>query len=207
MDSGLKRIAVATSNTGKLAEIRSALALPGWRFVPVSELGMWPEVAETGETFFANALIKAEAARERFALPALADDSGLQVDALGGAPGVLSSRWAGEPSSDTRNNAKLLAELADVPDERRTARFRCVMLLVDEDGTAYSAEGTCEGRIAREPRGTGGFGYDPLFEPDAAPGRTMAELDMDAKNAISHRGAALRALREALETPAPGVSP
>ncbi|MBE0475891.1 MAG: RdgB/HAM1 family non-canonical purine NTP pyrophosphatase [Coriobacteriia bacterium] len=198
MDAGVRRIAVATSNTGKLAEIRTALAVPGWRFVSVSELGLWPEVPETGESFFANALIKAEAARERFGLAALADDSGLEVDALGGAPGVRSSRYAGEPSSDARNNEKLLAELADVPEERRTARFRSVVVLLDEDGTMHLGEGTCEGRIASEPRGEGGFGYDPIFLPDDAPGRTMAELGMEEKNAVSHRGAALRALREGL---------
>lgn len=194
----LKRVVVATRNTGKLAEIRSALDFPGWRFHTMDELGAFPEVEETGDTFLDNARLKAFAARERFAIAALADDSGLEVDALQGAPGVRSSRYAGEPSSDERNNAKLLAALAEVQEAERTARFRCAMVFVDEDGNAVHADGTCEGRIGFEMRGTGGFGYDPLFLPQATPGRAMAELDMAEKNAISHRGAALRALREML---------
>jgi len=198
VDSGTKRIVVATRNAGKLAEIRHALDFPGWHFVSMDELGAFPEVEETGETFRDNALIKAEVARERFALPALADDSGLEVDALNGEPGVLSARYAGTPSSDTENNVKLLRELEHAPEDRRAARFRCVMVLIDEDGTVIEAQGTCEGRIAVIPSGEHGFGYDPLFLPDATPGRTMAELTLEEKNAISHRGAALRALREEL---------
>jgi len=194
-----KRVVVATRNAGKLAEIRAALPFPGWRFVSSAELFDWPEVEETGETFEENARLKAQAAHERFGLPALADDSGLEVDALDGAPGVFSSRFAGECATDALNNERLLAVLAGVPAEKRTARFRCVMVFIDEDGTETIAEGTCEGRIGFEPRGSGGFGYDPLMLPDATPGRTMAELEMAEKNAISHRGAALRALRTALE--------
>lgn len=198
MDSGIKRVVVATKNLGKLAEIRTALAFPGWRFVAQDELGAFPEVPETGDTFAENALIKAVAGRDRFALAALADDSGLEVDALGGEPGVRSARYAGEPSSDSANNAKLLEALADVPEGERTARFRSVVVFVDEDGSVVQAEGVCEGSIGFEPRGEGGFGYDPLFLPDATPGRTMAELTLEEKNAISHRGGALRALHDEL---------
>lgn len=194
-----KRVVVATKNAGKLAEIRAALPFPGWEFVSSAELGDWPDVEETGATFEENALIKALAARERFGFPALADDSGLEVDALDGEPGVYSSRYAGPCATDSDNNARLLLALADVPDSERTARFRCVMVFVDEDDTRTIATGTCEGRIGFEPRGDNGFGYDPLFVPDATPGRRMAELDLAEKNAISHRGSALRALRGALE--------
>lgn len=194
-----KRVVVATKNPGKLAEIRAALSFPGWEFVSSDELGDWPEVEETGETFIENARIKAIAAQERFGLPALADDSGLQVDALDGAPGVYSSRFAGQNATDTENNAHLLDMLSEIPTKDRTARFRCVMVFLDEDGTETVAEGTCEGRIGFKAHGQGGFGYDPLMLPDATPGHTMAELDMDEKNAISHRGAALNALRSTLE--------
>ncbi len=194
-----KLVVVATRNTGKLAEIRAALPFPHWRFVSSSELHDWPEPEETGATFEENARIKAMEARERFALAALADDSGLEVDPLDGEPGVRSSRYAGECATDAENNARLLLALKDVPDADRTARFRCVIVFIDEDGSELVATGTCEGKIAHEPRGDKGFGYDPLFEPDATPGRRMAELDTAEKNAISHRGAALRNLRESIE--------
>lgn len=196
----MRRIIVATGNRGKLEEIRSALDFPGWEFVTAADLGADTlHVEETGETFLDNARLKAHAYRDAFGLAALADDSGLEVDVLGGEPGVYSSRYAGETATDADNNEKLLAALADTPCERRTARFRSVIVLVAEDGIETVAEGACEGSIDFEPRGTGGFGYDPLFLPDAAAGRTMAELDLAGKNAISHRGAALRALHELLE--------
>ena len=195
---GIDLITVATGNVGKIAEIASIIDVPGWSFTAAGDLGEWPDVPETGETFLDNALIKARTAVELFGWRALADDSGLEVDALGGAPGVHSSRYAGEDATDADNNAKLLAALADVPDAERTARFRCVVVLVDRDGSVVTASGSCEGRIACEPAGDGGFGYDPLFLPDATPGRTMAQLPLAEKNAISHRGAALRALRAEL---------
>jgi XTP/dITP diphosphohydrolase len=192
-------VVVATGNVGKVAEIRAALEPTGWTFVTASELGLTaPEVEETGATFEENALLKARAYRDIFGMAALADDSGLEVDALSGSPGVRSARYAGEPASDAANNAKLLRELERVPAAGRTARFRSVVALVAPDGTEEVAAGSCEGTIGREPKGTGGFGYDPLFEPADAPGRTMAELAMDEKNAISHRGRALRALRDEL---------
>lgn len=192
----VRRVIVATGNRGKLAEIRSALDFEGWEFVTAADLGAQAlEIEETGETFLANARLKAHAYRAAFGLAALADDSGLEVDALGGAPGVYSSRYAGSGASDADNNVKLLAALADVPAHSRTARFRSVIVLVDEHGAETVAEGTCEGAIGHGPRGESGFGYDPLFLPHATAGRTMAELAMAEKNAISHRGAALRALK------------
>ncbi len=194
------RVVVASSNEGKVREIRHVLEPLGWEVVRAADVGREAlEVDETGETFLENALIKARAYAEAFDCPALADDSGLEVDALEGAPGVRSARYAGEPTDDAANNAKLLAALDGVPAAERTARFRCVMALVWPDRRVLAADGVCEGRIGYEPRGTGGFGYDPLFLPDAAPGKTMAELSPDEKSAISHRGAALRALRDALE--------
>ncbi len=188
------RVVVATGNPHKVDEIRAALAFTGWEFVAAGELGAWPEPDETGTTFIENARIKAEAAHALFGLPALADDSGLEVDALDGEPGVYSSRYAGPCATDEENNRRLLLALGDTPGARREARFRSVIVLLAADGTEVVAEGACEGRIGTEPRGGAGFGYDPLFRPDAVPGRTMAELSMDEKNAISHRGAALRAL-------------
>lgn len=197
--SGSRRVVVATANRGKLDEIRSALGFEGWEFVTAADLGAAAlEVEETGETFEENARLKARAYHGAFGCAALADDSGLEVDALGGAPGVYSSRYAGAEATDARNNAKLLMALAGMPEAARTARFRCVMVFVGEDGAETVASGACEGTIATEGRGDGGFGYDPLFLPQATPGRTMAELGRCEKNAISHRGAALRALRGVL---------
>ena len=197
----VRRVVVATANRGKLEEIRSALPFEGWEFVTATDLGEAPlHVEETGTTFVANARLKAHAYHEAFGLAALADDSGLEVDVLGGAPGVYSSRYADDclGGGDSANNARLLVELEEVPAAERSARFRSVMVLVDEDGHETVAEGSCEGTIGFQPRGTGGFGYDPLFLPEATPGRTMAELTLAEKNEISHRGAALRALRTQL---------
>ena len=197
----VRRVIVATSNRGKLEEIRSALPLDGWEFVTAADIGAEPlHVEETGTTFIANARLKAHAYHEAFGLAALADDSGLEVDVLGGAPGVYSSRYADDccGGGDAANNARLLVELEDVPAEDRIARFRSVIVLVGEDGHETVAEGACEGAIGFLPRGQNGFGYDPLFLPQATPGRTMAELSLEEKNAISHRGAALRALRATL---------
>ena len=193
------QVVVASSNHGKLAEIRSALDFPGWRFVAASELDEeWPSPEETGETFQDNARIKAVAACERFGMTALADDSGLEVDALDGEPGVYSSRYAGPCAGDAENNRRLMLALKDTPLGERTARFRCTIVLRAPDGSETVASGTCEGQIGFEPVGEHGFGYDPLFLPVATPGRTMAELSLAEKNAISHRGAALRDLRSKL---------
>lgn len=194
------RVVVASNNEGKVREIRHVLEPLGWEVVRAADLGAESlEVEETGDTFLENALIKARAYAEAFECVALADDSGLEVDVLEGDPGVRSAYYAGEPTDDAANNAKLLAEIAGVPECERAARFRCVVALAWPDGRVLAADGVCEGRIGFEPRGAGGFGYDPLFLPDAAPGKTMAELSPDEKSAISHRGAALRALRDALE--------
>lgn len=203
LSSDLPRLAqrcvvVATGNTHKVDEIRAALDFAGWEFVAATEAGLWPEPEETGATFLDNARIKAHVAEELFGLPVLADDSGLEVDALRGEPGVYSSRYAGPCATDDENNGRLLLALNEVPAEQRTARFRCVIVFLDENGSEIVAEGICEGRIGFKPLGENGFGYDPLFLPDATPGRTMAELTMAEKNTISHRGAALAALREAL---------
>lgn len=201
MDSSAPRtVVVATGNRHKVDEIASALAFTGWKFVTAADLDAeWPSPEEDGDTFEANARIKAIAARERFGMTALADDSGLEVDALDGEPGVYSSRYAGPCATDAENNSRLLLALQDTVDAGRTARFRSTIVMLFEDGTQLVATGTCEGRIGFDARGDHGFGYDPLFLPDATPGRTMAELTMDEKNSISHRGAALMALHEMLE--------
>ena len=193
------RVVVATGNHGKLEEIRSALDFAGWRFLAGTDLDAeWPSPEEDGETFEDNARIKAVAARERFGIAALADDSGLEVDALDGAPGVFSSRFAGPCATDAENNARLLLALEGMPAAERTARFRCTIVLIGENGIETVATGACEGAIGFAPKGDGGFGYDPLFLPAATPGRSMAELSLAEKNAISHRGAALRDLRNKL---------
>jgi XTP/dITP diphosphohydrolase len=190
----VKRLCFASGNRHKVAEIAAMLAPHGWQVEPLALT-----VEEDAPTFAGNAEKKARAALAQSGLPSLADDSGLEVDALDGAPGVLSARYAGEPCDDGRNNAKLLAALAGVPDERRTARFRCALVFVDGDGTRLGVDGSCEGRIGHAPRGAGGFGYDPLFILDGdARGRTMAELAAEEKNAVSHRAQALGKLAEAL---------
>ena len=197
----MKTVVLATNNAHKVAEIATALDFPGWEFRTLRELGIESDPAEDADTFEGNARIKARAAHEASGgLAALADDSGLVVDALDGAPGVHSARYAGEPCDDAANNAKLLAALADVPDAERTARFASTLVFVDEDGSEIVAEGAVEGRIGHEGRGSEGFGYDPLFLPDVFGGaRTRAEVGRDEKNAVSHRGNALRQLRAKLE--------
>lgn len=197
----MKTVVLATNNAHKVAEIATALDFPGWEFRTLRELGMESDPAEDADTFEGNARIKARAAHEASGgLAALADDSGLVVDALDGAPGVHSARYAGEPCDDAANNAKLLAALGNVPDGERTARFASTLVFVDEDGSEIVAEGAVEGRIGHEGRGSEGFGYDPLFLPDVFGGaRTLAEVDRDEKNAVSHRGNALRQLRAKLQ--------
>ena len=197
----MKTVVLATNNAHKVSEIATALDFPGWEFRTLRELGIESDPAEDADTFEGNARIKARAAHEASGgLAALADDSGLEVDALDGAPGVHSARYAGEPCDNAANNAKLLEALADVPDAERTARFVSTLVFVDEDGSETVARGTIEGRVGREARGSEGFGYDPLFLPDVFGGdRTLAEVSQDEKNAVSHRGNALRQLRARLE--------
>jgi XTP/dITP diphosphohydrolase len=189
------RLVLATHNAGKVVELRQIL---GAAQVEAELLGMdsFPEVAdvvETGVTFAENALLKAHAVAQATQLPAIADDSGLAVDVLGGSPGVFSARWSGRHGDDLANLQLLLAQLGDVPDEHRQAHFACAAALALPDGTEKVWFGQMPGRLIREPRGTNGFGYDPILVPDGDT-RTSAELSPDEKNAISHRGKAFRAL-------------
>lgn len=185
------KILLATQNQGKVKELQEMLADTQIDVLSLHDIENWEDVEETGSTFAENASLKARAAAERTGYIALADDSGLEVDALDGAPGVYSARYAGEPKDDERNNDKLLKALEKVPDEERTARFRCALVIATPDGKEYLTEGTVEGRISRVRRGKDGFGYDPLFfMPDF--GRTMAELTLTQKNKISHRAQAFQ---------------
>ncbi len=200
-------ILFATSNAGKLNEARQILQPLGFTVEGLEQLGAnVPEPVEDQPTFEGNALLKARHYARLSGRPALADDSGLCVDALGGAPGVLSARYAGvdgdRPARDAANNQRLLAELAGVPDKKRTAHFVCVMVLADERMTWAQARGTVAGRIAHAPRGQSGFGYDPLFIVETL-GKTAAELAPEQKNAVSHRGNAVQRLVAALAKLAP----
>lgn len=202
-----RTVVLASGNPGKVREIAELLHGLDIALVPQAELGV-PPAAESAPTFVENALLKARNASRHSARPAIADDSGIEVDALAGAPGVHSARFAGSGASDAANVAKLLAALADVPDARRRARFRCLMVyLRDADDPApIIAQGTWEGRIAHGPRGSNGFGYDPVFLlPER--GCTAAELPAEEKNRASHRGQALRALIAALHADASGGAP
>jgi XTP/dITP diphosphohydrolase len=193
------RLHLASRNAKKLGELDRILGplLPGLEIVGLDDVAFYEEPVEDGASFADNALIKARAGFAATGLPTVADDSGLCVDALNGMPGVLSARWAGPPKSDQRNNELVLAQVADVPDGRRGAAFQCVIAFVAADREIV-VTGEMRGTLRREVSGAGGFGYDPMFEPDEAPGRTSAELTPAEKDAISHRGHALRALAAAL---------
>jgi XTP/dITP diphosphohydrolase len=188
------RLVVATANLDKAREIRAVLEHAGTDVDLVPRPDDVPEVEETGSTLVENARLKAEALRDATGLAALGEDTGLEVDALGGAPGIFSARYAGEHATYADNVTKLLHEVESVRRASRTARFRTAVVLAQPDGSELVAEGVVEGVIALEPRGTGGFGYDSVFAPAGAGGRTFAELEPDHKHAISHRGRALRAL-------------
>lgn len=192
----IERLVLASGNAGKLREFRELLAPLRIEVIAQSELGI-PEAAEPHVTFVENALAKARHASAHAKLPALADDSGVCVDALGGAPGVQSARYAGEPRSDERNNARLVEALRDTA--QRGAHYTCVLVLVrrPDDPEPLIAEGRWYGRIIDTPRGDGGFGYDPYFEVDGT-GLTGAQMPLEQKNRISHRGRALRALLDQL---------
>ncbi len=193
------RVVLATGNPGKLREMREILA--PWRVEVLPQSDFTRAAAEeTGLSFVENAILKARFAAESAGLPAIADDSGLEVDALHGAPGIYSARYAGEGAGDDANNARLLRELADVPDELRRARYRCAMAFLrwPLDPAPIVCQARWEGRIARAPQGSGGFGYDPLFCVGDS-GRTAAGMPAADKNRVSHRGKALRALVAALE--------
>ncbi|CAD1788255.1 MULTISPECIES: RdgB/HAM1 family non-canonical purine NTP pyrophosphatase [Xanthomonas] len=194
----MKQLVLASGNAGKLEELRAMLADLPLRIVAQGELGV-DDVPETGLTFVENALIKARHASAVTGLPALADDSGLIVDALGGAPGLYSARYAGSPTDAQANNAKLLDAMRAVPAERRSARFYAVIVLLrhPEDPQPLIAEGSWEGVITTEPRGTGGFGYNPVFL-DPLHGLTAAEMDTALKNRLSHRAVALATLQHKL---------
>ena len=199
------RIVVATRNRHKLREISVLLAEAGLDLeaVTIDEVAPDAELIENEDTFEGNAIVKARQATAACHLPAIADDSGIEVDALGGAPGVRSARWAGEPCDDARNNAKMLREMVAVPPEKRTARYRCAAAFVDAGGSLQIVRsGACEGILLSEPRGGGGFGYDPLFWIPSL-GKTMAEIDLAQKNQLSHRAAAFRALAQALRRALP----
>ena len=195
----MRRVVLATGNAGKLREMRAILEGHELEVIAQSELGIVPP-PEDGDTFAANALIKARHAASASGLPAIADDSGIEVDALGGRPGLYSARYAGEPANDRANNEKLMAELADVPAARRTARYRCAMVFVRgaADPAPIVAEASWEGSIGFGPRGTGGFGYDP-YVIVAGDERTVAEMPEAEKNRVSHRGQALVALAAAMK--------
>jgi XTP/dITP diphosphohydrolase len=189
------RLLLATRNAGKLAELQRLLqtAVPGVQVVGLRDVDDYPEAPETGATFEENALLKAREAVRYTGLPAVADDSGITVDALNGMPGVLSARWSGRHGDDDANTALLLGQLADVPDERRGAAFVCAAALVTPDGTERVLERQWRGTVIREKRGTNGFGYDPVFMPDGL-ALTSAELAPEDKDARSHRGQAFAAL-------------
>ena len=200
----MSRVVLASANAGKLRELRELLAASGLEVLSQSDLGIVaPE--EDGETFVDNALLKARYAARESGLPAIADDSGLEVDALGGRPGIHSARYAGANRSDADNKVKLLEDLAAVPVGARTARFRCAMVYVREadDRSPLVSEAAWEGSIGLEPRGTGGFGYDPLFIV-AGDDRTAAEMPAAEKNRVSHRAQALKALVSAIRNEVPG---
>ena len=189
------RLLLATRNQGKLAELRRLLesAVPGVEVIGLGDVDEYPEAPETGATFADNALLKAREAARYTGLPAVADDSGLTVDALNGMPGVLSARWSGRHGDDDANTALLLGQLADVPDERRGAAFVCAAALVTPDGTERVLEREWRGRLVGEKRGSNGFGYDPVFVPEGLD-VTSAELEPAEKDARSHRGQAFAAL-------------
>jgi XTP/dITP diphosphohydrolase len=195
------RLLVATRSVHKLVELRRLLSVDRAELVTLDDLGVAGDVDETGATFESNARLKARFGARATGLPTLADDSGLEVEALGGGPGVRTRRYAGENATDEDNNAKLLVELAGRSPERRAARYVCVLALAlpDEEGPRGGlpvrvVRGTCRGRIATEARGSGGFGYDPIFEPQSEPpgGRTLGLWTPEEKNRISHRAAAAR---------------
>lgn len=192
----MNSLLIATTSGHKLEEYRALLVGIPFELRSLRDAGIDEDVDETGETFEANARLKAEHYRDLSGLLTLADDSGIEVDALGGEPGVNSRRWAGDVD-DAERNRRLLARLADVPEDQRTARYRCVIALAEPGRDTVFVTGSCEGVIAHEPRGSGGFGYDPLFYVPEL-GQTLGEAPAEVKNRLSHRGRAARRAREVL---------
>ena len=197
-----RRLLIATGSSHKLAELRDLLDLPNTDLVSLSDLGISDEAVEDGATFEDNAIIKGLFYGHLSGLPTLADDSGLEVDALDGRPGVQTRRYAGPDATDEQNNIKLLGELADlgIGGGARSGRYQCVLVLVEDGVVVEQTYGTFDGRIASGPRGSGGFGYDPIFEPATEPagGRTVGEMSAEEKNRVSHRAQAARAMRDLL---------
>ncbi len=194
-----KNLIIASSNQGKVKEIRDLLSGIGFNVMSMTEAGVDISIVEDQPDFAGNSFKKASQISRLTGEIVLADDSGLEVEALGGKPGVLSARFAGENATDEQNNKKLLALLEQVPENRRTARFKCVVTLYYPDGTYLQTEGVCPGKIGFYPIGEGGFGYDPLFILDGY-NKTMAELTLEEKNEVSHRAIALKALVNLLQT-------
>lgn len=187
------QVVLATANPGKIAEIVQIMAGLPITFVTKDQMPPWPDIIEAGQTYLENALIKAHALVDFSGKAAMADDSGIEIDALDGAPGVRSARFAGPRATDSQNNLRMAYLLREVPPEQRTARYRCSAVMVTPEGLGYEAEGTLEGRIAMTPRGENGFGYDPWFVPDGEE-QTLGQLSAEFKHGISHRGKAFRAL-------------
>jgi XTP/dITP diphosphohydrolase len=200
VSSANRRLVLATRNVHKVRELRKILTAAGLdvELLSIEEFPDVPDVPETGLTFADNALLKAREVGKVTGLPAIADDSGLCVDALGGQPGIFSARWAGAHGDDKANLDLVLSQLADVPDEQRGANFTCAAALVLPDGEERVVEGRLDGTLTREPRGSHGFGYDPIFVPTGE-SRTTAEMSPEEKNRISHRGKAFRALAEVVK--------
>ena len=193
------RIAIASRNPGKIREILSICSDWPVQWTTAEESDRpWPEIEETGSSYRENAMLKARAVAEATGVDAVADDSGIEVDALGGKPGLHSARFAGPTASDAENLHLLIRSLQERADAPRTARYRCVALLASPDGRSLHSEETCEGRLTTSPAGSGGFGYDPAFVPVGFD-RTMAELSSEEKDAVSHRGKAFRALRALID--------
>jgi XTP/dITP diphosphohydrolase len=189
----MKKIIFASNNKGKIREVKEILSPLGFDVISQKEAGFDFEAEETGTTFAENSAIKAHALFEKSKLAVIADDSGLCIDALDGQPGVYSSRFAGENATDEEKYLYVLEKMKDVPDEKRTARFVCNICYIDEEGNEKHIEGKCEGKIAKEPKGENGFGYDPIF---VVGDKSMAQLTEAEKNKISHRGNALKGLKE-----------
>lgn len=190
----MKRIVLATKNKGKIKEMRELLAPMNIEVLSLADFSPVDDAEENGATFAENAMLKARYYFAHTGTPCLADDSGLEVDALGGRPGVYSARYSGEDATDAANNVKVLQEMEGIEKDKRTARFRCAMALVGE-GVELTTDGTCEGALLTEERGQGGFGYDPIFYVPKFD-RTLAEMSSEEKNSISHRGAAVRKMAD-----------
>lgn len=191
-------VVLGTANPGKIAEIVQIMHGMDVKFITKDQMEPWPHIIESGHTYLDNALIKAHALREFSGKAVIADDSGIEINALDGAPGVRSARFAGPRATDEQNNLRMSYLLKDVPPERRGARYRCVAVLVTAEGEEISAEGTCEGTIAMAPKGTNGFGYDPWFIPEGE-SKSFGVLTAEFKDGISHRGQAFRRLTVALQ--------